>query len=280
MKKEFQRLNLPCELGPDPGQPSLFGCHRLWKVEEDESYVVRAYPLSSHVIIYTYEGCGDITVDGRAFELRPFSLFLVKAGTLCGYRCRPGALWKFHFLMCIRDDAMRHLKLACHTVYPSESASNLTHAFESILREGMAQRPGFGLKIDALATDILLHYVREAEDKGAFRENTVKAAREWMRANFAGKLELDRWIKKSGFCRTRFFREFHALTGTSPIQYFNDLKLEAARLMIENQPRRIREIAEDLSFFDEYYFSRLFKRRYGSAPSAYRRRFRNGSGSE
>jgi AraC-like DNA-binding protein len=273
IKPAFQRINLPCELGPDPGQPSLFGCHRIWKVEENEKYIVGPYQFSSFVFFYTYEGCGIIRIDGNQYEVRPYSLFIVNAGTSCAYACKPGGLWKFYFLMCIRNDAVRFLKLQSNTVYDSNSAGPLVHTFEAVLREGMTRRPGFGLKIDALATDILLCYAREAEEHATIRENSVKLFRTWMHQHVTDKLDLAPWIQKSGFCRTKFFREFLGLTGKTPVQYFMDLKLETARLMIENQPRAIREVSQDLSFFDEYYFSRLFKRKYGVPPVKYRKRF-------
>jgi AraC-like DNA-binding protein len=42
----------------------------------------------------------------------------------------------------------------------------------------------------------------------------------------------------------------------------------AARLRVDDSP--LKEIAAELGFCDEFHFSKLFKRRTGLSPSAYR----------
>jgi AraC-like DNA-binding protein len=78
--------------------------------------------------------------------------------------------------------------------------------------------------------------------------------------------------------RTTFFKEFKRNTSMSPIEYFLGLKLDAARGMLEMSDHKLRVIADTFNFCDEYYFSKMFKRKYGLSPSEYRKMLRDASG--
>lgn len=71
----------------------------------------------------------------------------------------------------------------------------------------------------------------------------------------------------------RFRKLFKDECGYSPQHYFHALKLNAAREMLINSQRRIKEITFALGFTDSYYFSRWFKAREGCSPREYRNRY-------
>jgi AraC-like DNA-binding protein len=70
-----------------------------------------------------------------------------------------------------------------------------------------------------------------------------------------------------------FSMAFARSTGMSPKAYVTRrLNQEALRLVI-NSDLKMKEIAEQLRFKDEFYFSRFFKKLNGCSPKAYRRQF-------
>ena len=51
-----------------------------------------------------------------------------------------------------------------------------------------------------------------------------------------------------------------------------DSKLNRARYLLSGEPAvKLRTIASELGFCDEFHFSKAFKRAYGISPSEYRR---------
>ncbi|MEQ7195279.1 helix-turn-helix domain-containing protein [Enterococcus avium] len=61
--------------------------------------------------------------------------------------------------------------------------------------------------------------------------------------------------------------------GTTPAQLHNQFRLEKGRNLLLKTTMSIQEIAEDLSFYDAAYFSKLFKKEYLSSPKNYRKEF-------
>jgi len=60
---------------------------------------------------------------------------------------------------------------------------------------------------------------------------------------------------------------FKSYTGMTPYQYFLHLKVNKAKEFLEKDELSIKEIAFKLAFDDQFYFSRLFKKKTGVPPS-------------
>ena len=59
--------------------------------------------------------------------------------------------------------------------------------------------------------------------------------------------------------------------GVRPLDYIINKRLERAKLLITTSSLSLQEIADRVGVFDIYYFSKLFKSRFGIAPSQYRK---------
>ena len=61
----------------------------------------------------------------------------------------------------------------------------------------------------------------------------------------------------------RLFREY---TGKTPIEYRNDLRLDAARAKIKSGEYNVSEASESVGFTNLSFFIRLYKKKYGHTP--------------
>jgi AraC-like DNA-binding protein len=68
-----------------------------------------------------------------------------------------------------------------------------------------------------------------------------------------------------------FGRLFKRETGRRPMEWLNERRLQLAVQQLMHSPRAVAEIAQDCGFVCPFYFSRVFRRRYGCPPSAVRR---------
>jgi transcriptional regulator GlxA family with amidase domain len=69
-----------------------------------------------------------------------------------------------------------------------------------------------------------------------------------------------------------FARRFRTVTGVSPVQYVQEMRIELAKEAIVRADRPLDEIAYDVGYSDPASFRRIFKRLVGMTASAYRRR--------
>lgn len=66
-------------------------------------------------------------------------------------------------------------------------------------------------------------------------------------------------------------RLFSSTFHTSPMKFYFNLKIEAAKNLLATSTLSIKEIADKLSFCNEFYFSKRFKEIVGQPPSKYRK---------
>ena len=64
---------------------------------------------------------------------------------------------------------------------------------------------------------------------------------------------------------------FHQQTGFYFNDYLNEERLKYAVGLMENTSMKLKDIVDQAGFSSQTYFNRLFKRRYGTPPNAYRR---------
>ncbi|SDB07334.1 AraC-type DNA-binding protein [Pseudidiomarina indica] len=98
----------------------------------------------------------------------------------------------------------------------------------------------------------------------------LAALERFMYDNYHRDLSLADFAEFAGLSRFHFSKKFKQLTGTSPMRYFNQIRVKIACQLLDSSTDSIRHIGQQLGFDDPYYFSRLFKKTMGMSPQHYR----------
>ncbi len=101
----------------------------------------------------------------------------------------------------------------------------------------------------------------------------ISHAVEYIRQNFDKPLTVEKIADKTGISPSYLYAIFKKEFGISPIAYLNNIKLSHACMLLECTEKSISRIAEECNIYDQYYFSKLFKKKYGSSPLQYRKQF-------
>jgi AraC-like DNA-binding protein len=99
-------------------------------------------------------------------------------------------------------------------------------------------------------------------------------------ADSAGMPGIEDLVAGSGMSRTNFFRAFKDQTGQSPYAYHLQLTIRRAEEMLRNSTLSVKQVATALGFRNPYHFSKLFKKKTGFAPRAYREHWQGLAGED
>lgn len=92
-----------------------------------------------------------------------------------------------------------------------------------------------------------------------------------MEANFRFNLSLEEYAKLCHRSLSSFKREFQAHFRESPGKWLLQRRLENSAKLLQGTPMNVTEIAFESGFKDVSHFSRVFKKRFGVPPVAFRR---------
>jgi transcriptional regulator GlxA family with amidase domain len=105
------------------------------------------------------------------------------------------------------------------------------------------------------------------------KSDRVQTALAFARKNLREPLTVEQLAEAARLSPRQFSRVFRAETGQSPAQAIENLRLEAARFMLEQGRLPVGEIARATGFGDRERMRRSFRRTFGLTPQA----IRNGS---
>jgi transcriptional regulator GlxA family with amidase domain len=101
----------------------------------------------------------------------------------------------------------------------------------------------------------------------------IGQCQEWIAQNYVCANPVAAMAEQSGLKPRTFARRFRAATGYLPMDYFHALRIEEAKQLIETESAGIDETGVKVGYEDLTFFRRLFKRKAGLTPAAYRRKF-------
>lgn len=92
---------------------------------------------------------------------------------------------------------------------------------------------------------------------------------DYINRHYTQNLSIPNLASRCALCETSYRKRFKALTGLSPVQYINRLKIEKACQMLMGYDMHIQDICDFLNFTSLPYFYKVFKAYTGLTPSEY-----------
>lgn len=129
--------------------------------------------------------------------------------------------------------------------------------------------------LDLLLIQVLRHWASQADaDPGwltGAMDPVIGKALAAIHADPAQAWTVDRLARTSHTSRSTFAALFAQRVGRPPAAYVTDIRLTAAAARLRDTTEPVSAIASKVGYASEAAFSRAFSRRYGEAPSRWRR---------
>lgn len=127
---------------------------------------------------------------------------------------------------------------------------------------------GYIIKCNMLLWDFLHNLYLDVTAKNLKSENnSIYKSILYLQNNYIADVSPDYLANLCNMSLTSFRRYFKATTGTSPVKYKNDLRMEKALSLLKTGEYNVTEAAISVGCPDIYYFSKLFKKKYNKNPS-------------
>jgi transcriptional regulator GlxA family with amidase domain len=104
-------------------------------------------------------------------------------------------------------------------------------------------------------------------------DSVVRSCEQWLGEHYRETGAIKKIVELASIPERTLKRRFKAATGNTLIEYLQNLRVEAAKQLLESGQLPVDEISVAVSYEDPSFFRRLFKRRTGLTPSQYRRMF-------
>jgi len=105
-------------------------------------------------------------------------------------------------------------------------------------------------------------------------DSVVRLCEEWLKKHYREPGAIAGVVKASGTPERSLKRRFKMATGTTLIDYIQNLRVEDAKRLLEAEQISVEGISSKVGYENQAFFRRLFKRCTGLTPGEYRRMFR------
>ncbi len=137
------------------------------------------------------------------------------------------------------------------------------------------ERGAFGYELEALSLlmGVMSVLLGSLPEEGRQRDEQIIAQRSmvtFIAKHFAEPLTLEEIAESAHLSKSACIRHFQRYAGQSPFDFLISYRLEFARDLLCRTEKTVTEIAALSGFNNLSYFGKLFRRRFGCSPSAYR----------
>ncbi|MGN1020032.1 MAG: helix-turn-helix domain-containing protein [Aristaeellaceae bacterium] len=237
--------------------------------------------MDEHDMMYIYSGEWTIVQDDTVYQVQAGDLIFLRAHShhWSPTKCTLNARNMFIHMTCLPTDKciveLSSTEAAAYcagnsfclpTLIHCGQDTPITHLFRIIIDTYWSQRKDAVRRLQYLLNLLLNDLTSQAL-------TTQQAGNEWSVAiirlfkEHAHRMySIQEVAAITGMNERTLSSRFRAITGESIHQYQLNLKLEDAYRMLRDGGASVKEVAEHFGFCDAYYFSRMFKKKFGVSP--------------
>lgn len=122
------------------------------------------------------------------------------------------------------------------------------------------------------------HEIRQAfqsstsllEKENSHPDEDIIQTQIWLRDNYSKEIKLNDVAAQFGMSPRTFSRRFKNATGSTPLNYLQQIRIDVAKDLLQTSNLTVSEIMFRVGYHDATHFTSLFKKSLGVAPSEYR----------
>jgi len=156
---------------------------------------------------------------------------------------------------------------------PASFSSRLQHYFEALVRYHALKTDFAVFRTKSILSGLLSELFRFGNIRHTAPgvAGAVQRAVNFFNRNYMTPINIGHVIDGSNYGRAQFHKLFQEYANCTPLQYITNLRMERARQLLLLTGMPIAEVAFDCGYEDNSYFIRLFTKKTGTTPGAFRK---------
>ncbi|WP_046366983.1 GlxA family transcriptional regulator [Flavihumibacter petaseus] len=164
---------------------------------------------------------------------------------------------------------------ADHRLYTSGGATSTFHLLLHLINRHCGRE--VAVKIAKIfAIDMDRHhqsYFGSFEPVHNHTDELVATAQQKIETNYQEAGTIEELIRDIPSSRRNIVRRFKQVTGVTPIEYLQNIRVEAAKRLLEQTSQQMSEVVFNAGYNDAKAFRKVFRKAVGMTPSEYRLKF-------
>jgi len=235
----------------------------------DNNYSIFRSRSNVNCIEYVEEGTGTVNVGDVTFNPGEGDSYFLHSGMLHNYYSDKEKPWKKYFVN-ISGDLMESLvegyKLSDAYYFPN---LDIKKELCAIIEFAKQPEHDYTAEIIEIINRIFLKMhscIKNERDVGI-----AAKMKDYLNTQIMEKFKMEELCKFVSRSESQTIRIFKQAYGITPYNYVLEKKISLAKRFLRNTNLSVKQIADKLSFADEYYFSNFFKQKVGKSPTKYRK---------
>jgi AraC-like DNA-binding protein len=234
-----------------------------------------------YVFIYCEEGKGWIKYGNDTYSLLKNQAFILPPNESHAYGVGDHSPWSIYWFHFQGENASMFSSIIGKPIHLEESdKSRYTDRF--LLFEEIYQNLEMGYNPENLeyVTFCLMHFLASLKYINQYREiknvkehDVIQKSIIYMKENLETKISLEDIARYAGYSVSRFGSIFTEKTSFSPMEYYNQLKIQRACSYLQFSDLKIKEISFRLGYYDPFHFSKAFRNEMEITPKEYKKKY-------
>ncbi len=238
--------------------------------------ILRPEGRSDWLLFYIAKGSEHFFLE-REIDAAEGSFIFFKPFEKQHHVCLEEKTAEFYYLHFTAPSALDLLGFESATVYAAKPCPKIRELFEEILAELQTKQPCYEKLCVAKFFEIVALLSRRAANLSDPHERyagQIAGVLQLMNREYGENRSLEEYAQLCRMSKFHFLRVFREITGYTPMEYRNKLRMEHARELLEDGDLGVSEIGARLGYASASYFCDAFKRKTGVSPTQYQQRAR------
>ena len=163
-------------------------------------------------------------------------------------------------------------------IFFSGTPAAYTQLFKNMIEEFQTCRVGYKEMLEMNLRQLFMMIQRTRLEKPPIVTTAVQLemdyARQYFHDHYNEPINIEEYALSRHTSISLFMRNFKKVFGVSPKQYILNIRMNNAQHLLESTDYTVAEIAAIVGYDNSLYFSRIYHKQKGQAPSDYRKRMK------